>query len=157
MTTQFDQTVDWAKAAKEAFVVGPDGSLQAPADEPLYANTREYFDSVQESEVRTPTFHAPIERIKEKIGAPTIYRSSVNISSLEARELEAERVRAEAQVAKEQRIAEEFMLTPQGRRIVALEEKVAGISDKLDQILAAVETNKSKTTRASAKKEATDG
>lgn len=133
--------INWEKAAADAVVYGQDGQPLVRTDDTELAaeNTKTLFQQLQGPEVRTATTSIPIERITERIGKPTIHRAQVNLSSLEARELEAERVRAEAQAAKEQAAAEAFLKLPAGQRVVALEEKVAGLEAKINQILSAVE------------------
>lgn len=141
-------SIDWEKAAAEAFVVNSDGSFAVRDDNTVLApeNTHTLHDQIRGPEVRTATTSISISRVDEKIGKPVIHRASVNISSLEKREQEAERVRAEAQAAKEQQAAEAFLKLPAGRRVVALEKKVASLESKISQILAAVQ-DKPKTTR----------
>lgn len=141
--------IDWEQAAAQAFVVNHDGSFQTRDDNTELAaeNTKTLFTQIQGAEVRTPSHSVPIERITERVGKPVIHRAQVNLSSLEARELEAARVREEAEEAKRQAAAESFLRLPAGQRIVQLEEKVATLESKIDKILAAVEAKPTKTTR----------
>ena len=142
MTQELDLSIDWQKAAKEAVVYGQDGTPVQPRTmetELAPANTQTLFQQVQGHEVRTPSYHVPIERITEKIGRPTIHRSTATFETAEAIAAEAVRVREAGEQAKQDKIAAEFLLTPQGKRIVSLEETVASLESKLDKILAAVE------------------
>ena len=150
MTQELDLSIDWEKAAAAAVVYGQDGAPVQPRTmetELAPANTQTLHQQIQGHEVRTPSYHVPIERIEEKVGKPSIHRSTASFQAAEAIAAEAVRAREAAEEAKQAKAAAEFLLTPQGRRIAALEETVVSLESKLDQLLAATEVKKPTTSR----------
>jgi hypothetical protein len=130
-----DQPLDWDKLAREAVVYGPNGQpvsqQQRDDDEPLL-NAEAFTAAATENppEIRRPTYHVPIEGFT-KVALPSVTRAQVRHDSITQTAEEANRVREEARQAQELQAAESFLKTPQGKRIVALEEQLQAYQDKL--------------------------
>ncbi len=163
MTQDLDELlqVDWSLAAKQAVVYSRDGAATVPTADVVDEQAIEDRGAQQpifEAEVRTAgqAFHVPIGRITEKVGKPVIHRASLNIKNVQEQQEIANRLREEAEAAKAERITHEFLLTPQGKRIVRLEESLAAALERiayLEQQQEQIDTRKAATRKTTPKKE----